>query len=194
LSVKRESDVNATLLLVSLLSAGPQLTEPASPVESTGWYGAPSAITDGVSLSLLVGAMAAAGTQAKAITPAFALGGIGGFLVGGPVVHLQNRHGGRAAASLALRVTGMVVGAYISLAHAYSHCNSDNGTDGPNCDAFSGKEMLTISLPFAAAAIIDDALLARGTIPVRDVSTPAPPAAQIAGVVGPGYLGLRGTF
>jgi hypothetical protein len=182
------------LLLIVLLSSNPQLTAPASPVESAGWYGAPSAITDGVSLSLLVGAMAAAGTKAKEITPVFTFGGIAGFTLGGPLIHLQNKHGGRAAASLALRVTGMVIGAYLMLGHAYSHCNSDNGTDGPNCDAFSGKEMLTISLPFAAAAVIDDALLARGTIPVRDSPAPAPPAAKIAGILGPGYLGLRGTF
>jgi hypothetical protein len=199
--------VNATLLLASLLTLSPDLAPPPgpssaatatppavanAPAETTGWYGRSAVIADGASLSLLVGAMAAAGTEAGELGGPLALFGVGGYVFGGPGVHLMNGHPAWAVASVALRGAGLAGAGYFLLKHAYTTCNQDRGTTGPHCNAFSATEMLEISLPLAAAAAIDDLLLARGTSPASEAS--APPAPTVTALVGPGVLSLRGTF
>ncbi len=201
-----DGDMSAAMLLAATLWAS--AVDPAAPAGGVGpglvptptvasaaalttpevWYGAPSAIADGAALTLVVSGMAVAGTTASRLTGTFAFFGVAAYMLSGPTVHLRYEHPGRAAASLALRALGLVGGAYFLLGHAYSHCNSDNGSDGPHCDAFSLGEILEVSLPFVAAAAMDDALLAHGTMP----EAKAPPGRALTAIVGPGSVGFGG--
>ena len=94
---------------------------------------------------------------------------------------------------LALRALGATIGAYVLLSRAFK-CDPEVAPDFPGCQAMSTGDAIAISLPFLAAAAIDDILLAHGTVP-RPAAAPGP-SATITPSVGPSFatLSIAGTF
>ena len=167
--------------------AAPVPPAAAAPEEPEVWYGRSAAIADGVALSLLVGGLGVAGTKANSLGgPAFLVGIIGYEFIG-PIDHLSYHHGGMAAASLGLRLVATMVGGYFLIKASFDRCNSDNGTDTPGCNQSSLGDVASITVPFIAAAVLDDFVLANGTV-APPPSTHASPT--IAPGVGPGWAML----
>ena len=165
----------------------------AAPEEPVVWYGRSAAIPDGVALSLLVGGLGVVGTKANSVGGPAAFVGIIGYEFIGPIDHLSYHHGGMAAASLGLRLVATTVGGYFLIRATFDRCNADNGADTPGCNQISLGDVASITVPFIAAAVLDDFVLANGTV-APPPSTHASPT--IAPGVGPGWamLSVRGRF
>ena len=141
------------------------------------WYGAPSALADGISLVML-----AAGWGAKNES-VFFLGGAG-YLVAGPLGHLAHRRGDRALGSLGLRIlaAGVASGAVFADFYLNGGCDPDGG---PPC----GEPLAGLLIGGAAmlgAAIADDVWLAND----RPVSPPRPVATWTPSLLVTPQLGL----
>jgi hypothetical protein len=179
---------------VAAPSAATGCAESAPAPEPEVWYGKTSAVVDAVSITLIAGGLALSGPETKStgLAGPMVIAGLGGFLLGGPGVHLSNGHVGLGAASLGLRALGTVIGAYVVLARAFK-CDPEVAPDIPGCQETSTGDAIAISLPFLAAAAIDDILLAHGTVPRP---TAAGPGATITPSVGPSSaaLSIVGTF
>jgi hypothetical protein len=152
--------------------------------EPARWYGMPAAVVDGISISLAV-----AGFAGKA-GGVFIVGGMG-YALAAPINHLANGRGGAAAASFALRALAAGVSFAIFVdRYPSEHCDGDVYRDQP-CQ--HETTLLLGSLALAAAAILDDALLARA----RPEPARAARASLAPGfVVGPraGLVSLGGSF
>ncbi len=122
----------------------PALALQAEPEGSYRWQ---VFAADGASLALLV-----SGSKTGATVGAV------GYLLAAPIVHMGHDEGGRAAASLALRVGLPIAGAF-GLAAALKHpCSADDD----DCDdgTLEGA-ILGFGLGMLAAMVIDTALIAR---------------------------------
>jgi hypothetical protein len=169
-----------SVLLAAFLAveapASPAPVPEAAPRQSeAAWYGAPAAVADGLSLILLGSAW---GTKQEAL---LFLGGAG-YLLGGPIDHLANGRGERAAGTLALRVvaTGIAAAAVFADFYLRRGCDPDAG---PPCGApvvglvAGGAVML-------GAAIMDDVWLARGPATSPLASTALTPSLVVTSQVG----------
>jgi hypothetical protein len=194
--------VNTTLFLASLVLASPDLTPAAAAtpatttiaaVETSGWYGQPAAIIDGASIALVATgvALGEGGGSGSSWAGTLALLGAGGFLLGGPINHGHNEHYGLAAASVGLRLAATVTTVVVIGIHDLHSCTDDYHQ--PGCGKLDAGELAGIALPLVAAAVLDDFVLARGTIPVR---APAPTGPTITPAAGPDWamLSVGGRF
>lgn len=109
------------------------------------WYGWQTLVTDGSSLL---------------ITPVVPVGGLGVYLLGGPIVHLAHGHPGIAAASLGIRAGLPVAGALTGAVLGKQDCS--------NCE-FSGLVYAVIGagLGAASAIAIDAAAFGREDVPAE---------------------------
>lgn len=107
------------------------------------WYGSAIAATD------LAGWSAVAGTAL--MNPRFKQAGMGALLLGGPLVHASHGHGGRALASLSLRVALPTVGFMVGM-HRESCSSYECLKEGSFWGAATGS---------AIASLVDVSLLAR---------------------------------
>jgi hypothetical protein len=124
-----------------------------------------------------------------AIVTGFAAGGIpslvgaGGYLVGAPVIHMRHGHGGRAMASLAMRIALPVAGYWLG----GRRMSSDDDDE-----QFIAQGMLAMS-GMLLAQTLDAVLLGGG-----DEEQVAPPRAMIAPSLAATHgglaLGLGGSF
>jgi hypothetical protein len=123
---------------------------------TTHYYGLPMAAMDAASIGLFLGG--AAGND----------GGLVGlsavsFSFGPPLVHLLHGHPKRALASLGIRTLagGLAVGAIVWDLTA-NYCDPDGGhCDGPVLGLTVG------AMAILAAMVVDDAVLARDTVPAQ---------------------------
>jgi hypothetical protein len=149
-----------------------QRDEPAERPHAYRWYGAPTLGVDAASLGLAVLAF-------KADSAILAYASMGSFALGGPINHLTQGNGGRAAASLGMRVALPVLlgvgGAFIPGACDRHACI------GPIVGVFAGM---------AAASAIDTAALSYKEVPEK--------RSAIAPVLAVGkdmaYVGASGQF
>lgn len=144
---------------------------PDEPVE-TRWYGWQILAVDVASIAVL-----AAGED----DALFSSIGAGGWVLGGPAVHLVHGHGGRAVGSLALRLAAPIAGAMI----ASAACPGDE-----NDEVFGCLDNIAIGLVAGAgAAMVIDIVLA-----TEEVESP-PPVAPVLMVTDAGaQVGLAGRF
>jgi hypothetical protein len=145
----------------------PNLPPPLPPAHDR-WYGGPAVATDVISLGVALGA-----TRGHAYPLAFAA--LGGYLLGAPINHFSNGHGGRAAASLTFRA--LAVGLTIEAAARLAHCPAEETSV---CNPIGSQLVVGIlAIPFIA--IFDDAL-------ARDkVQQPPPAGVSFA----PGFFATR---
>jgi hypothetical protein len=92
-----------------------------APAKPQRWYGWPILITDGTAYGLLALALSDDRTA-----PYVALPIMGGYLLGGPIVHAANGRWGRAGISLLLRGALPVGGTFLGAA---SSCGGGEGSD-----------------------------------------------------------------
>jgi hypothetical protein len=201
--------VNAPLLLVSLLSAVPDLAPPppatpsapapptataVSPAPERGWYGAPAAVADGAAIAMIVGgaALAERGGSGSDLGSGLFFVGATGFIFGGPLNHVLKEHPGRAAASLGLRLLATLTGGVFLVLHRATSCTEEH--QEPDCARLKGINALALAAPFVAIGALDDFAIARGTIPPP--RQPAPAGPTITPVVGPDWamLSVGGAF
>jgi hypothetical protein len=124
-------------------------TTPSSP-QPGEWYGAPAGVVD-TGAFLVMAAGSAAGN-----TTMF-LSGFVAFMVGGPVNHVVNGHGGRAAASLAIRL----LAAGLSFGVLYGDLKLGDCLGDATChDHPTAVAVITSGLALTAM-VLDDGLLAR---------------------------------
>jgi hypothetical protein len=198
--------VSAALLVAALLGASPDFQagvpgqargslaapiDAGPPAEPAAWYGRPALIADAASISIWLGGLAI-GHAGKDAQPGDALAAVGlvGYELGGPVLHWAHENHGRAVGSLALRTVAAIPGLFMAGLHETSACGEANAGPCP----YTASDLAIVGLPFVAAAVLDDLLLARDGFPDR---APRPAAgATVTPVAGPGWalLSLRGAF
>ena len=128
---------------------GPAVSAGATRVE-THSYGLQIA---GVDVAVLAGAAA---TKSSNV-------GVGGYLLGGPLVHLAHGHVGRALGSAALRAGLPVAGALLGGSLGDSRCERED-----NPEELCGLEEMAAGLVIgaAAASLVDATVLAREEVEV----------------------------
>jgi hypothetical protein len=124
------------------------------------WYGAPMIATDAAGAGLLFGSVVALDLHHPRVAAPLAVGGLGLYLLGGPIVHLAQGRTEVGAASLGVRVGLPVAGAaggFLTFAVAASRCSGDG------CQLTWAAVGGTFGLlgGMLAAVAVDDVLLAR---------------------------------
>jgi hypothetical protein len=168
----------AALAVVEPPAAGELPLPPAGGHQATNeWYGAPSAVADGIFLVMME---AAWGVKNESV---LFLGGAG-YLLAGPIGHLVHGRGDRALGSFGLRIlaAGAASGAVFADFYFNRGCDPDGG---PPCGApltgliIGGAAMLGV-------AILDDVWLAND----RPASPSSPAATLTTSLVVTPQLGL----
>lgn len=119
--------------------------EPSS--TETKWYGWQTLITDGASLL---------------VTPIVPVGGAGGYLLGGPIVHIAHGRPATAAASLGVRIGAPLLGWFTGKALAAHECSSCSSRLVGGIYGVIGA-----GLGATAAVAIDAAVLGRKRAPIE---------------------------
>ena len=134
----------------------PSLSKPSEPVaiDKAVWYGAPSVVTDSVSIGLVTaGALSVGALSNSDFQYGMMLTGLAGYTFGGPIVHAASGRWGAAGASLGIRAVPWVVLGVLR--------NASNNEDIGNW-AFVGAAL--------AAMIVDDAVLSWKDAPKKNMS------------------------
>lgn len=163
-SLSSELVAKDLVLRVGRAPAAPTAAEsPASPLQKrthSHWYGWQTLMVDGVSLLVMpVVAAKAESTSALYLV-------VGGYALGGPVVHLAHGEIGRAAGSLGLRVAMPFLGALAGVM-VQGDCRGDFG-------CISGA-IIGGGLGVVAAVVIDSAVLAYERVEDEPAVAKTPP-------------------
>ncbi|HZL16387.1 MAG TPA: hypothetical protein VFG23_01450 [Polyangia bacterium] len=129
--------------------------DPPAAVQAV-WYGGPAVACDVAAFPVaLVGALATRNVIGT-------LPGLGLFTLAAPINHRLNHEPGRATASLVLRIAALA-GSYAALS---AISNGNCGGEQPRSDC---NELFVLAFlgPPLVAMIVDDAFLARTTVPAR---------------------------
>jgi hypothetical protein len=159
-------------------------TDGAGETGPTRWYGYQLLLADALSVGLVY---AGAGSG----TGALATAGVGGMLLGAPIVHAVQGEPGRAFGSLGLRLAMPLAGAAIAM-WAYDRGNRDSRSCDCMGGALAGMGGMVLGL---GAAMLTDALLLgwRPETPARKRTSIAMiPSVGVA--PGGGSVGLAGRF
>jgi hypothetical protein len=158
-------------------AAGPPASPPAS-----AWYGTAAVTTDTLALAAMLGGGASNDSTLLLL-------GAAGYWLGAPISYLVQGHPRHALGSLGLRALagGVATGAVFMdvLGHP---CDGE-----PSCHHAPTTGLAVGALVLIAAAVVDDAVLARERpAPPAPTATPAP----VALVLGPrlALLSVAGTF
>jgi hypothetical protein len=106
--------------------SAPPLPAPVEPAATPApaWYGTETLLVDAAALGLLiVGASVGGATRDTKVSEAFALAGLGTYVLGGPIVHLAHDRPYAALGSLGLRVGAPVVAGFVGMAIEQSSCS-----------------------------------------------------------------------
>ena len=139
-------------------TAAPEPTAPVTAPATARWYGGQTLMADAGGIGLITTALAldAAGARGPAVGGTFLLG-VGGLLLGGPVVHAVHGRWGRAGASLALRVGLPILGWAAGFGIGRQSCGYEYDHEGGPTD-YANVGVLFGAL---AAIVVDSAVLAR---------------------------------
>lgn len=125
------------------------------------WYGGETLASDGVSAALVIaGVLSASGSRnSESATVVLAGAGFLGFALGPPIIHAIHGHGGKAAASLGLRVasTLLLFGGAIGCSGSSRQCRN-----GYEAMAYIG------ALGYPTSIVLDAALIAREDVQQND--------------------------
>lgn len=150
------------------------------------WYGWQTILVDAASIAVMIGGVNHGGGAGPVV-------GLVGYTVGGPIVHVANGEGGRAGASLAVRVLLPAAGAALGYASYHKSTNPNAMDFGPGLDAavlgFVGG---------LVACVIDAAAIARHDVPAEPI-TKKPNALSVVPQIGASprggvQAGVGGTF
>lgn len=125
-----------------------------APRAASRWYGWQTLATDGAAVALTGLSLASDGSTSRAM---FGVGGLGAFVLGGPIVHAAHGRWGAAAGSLALRVVTPLGGAVVG-ALAGASASEDDGVVGL-ANAVVGM-LVGFTIGTGAASAVDSAALA----------------------------------
>jgi len=154
-------------IAILLAAAAARAQSEPSPTRSYRWQ---TTAADAAAVSAAVAGFALEGKDgALGYVPSNTLMtiGISGYFLGAPIVHVANKHYGRAAASLALRVGLPIVGAAIGA--RFADCTGDRFLCGLD---EMGKGMMAGA---AAAVVVDNVLLY--ALSANDAATESAPVA-----------------
>jgi hypothetical protein len=147
------------------IDAVQSVTTAPAPTPASHWYGGPAVAADIAEVALFYGVTKYADgrTHGSVATTAAALLLLS-TLTSGAVVHGLRHHGGRAAASIAMRAGSLLAGVLVAEWYLNRRCNLEEGicSGSPAIGDLAGAAI--IGLPLAAMAI-DDAFLAREPAP-----------------------------
>jgi hypothetical protein len=121
------------------------------------WYGDETLLMDGASAAVALLAVLA---DDELASPILGFASIGGYVAGGPMMHVRHHAPGRALGSVALRVGLPLLGLAPALA-----CS---GRERDGCGEAIGAVLIGLPLGIGAAIAIDAAVLAREDVPVYD--------------------------
>jgi hypothetical protein len=164
--------MTATVAGESHVTAAPERDQPAAPPHIYRWYGAPTLGVDLASLGL-------AALSNKQDSKVLAYTSIAGFALGGPINHAAHGNWGRAAGSLALRVSLPVL-AGVGGALVPGAC------DDRSCVGLG----VGIVVGILAASAVDAAALSWEKVPQK----PAAITPLVAVGKDMAYVGASGTF
>jgi hypothetical protein len=157
-----------------LLSSGRARAD--EPPPKGQWYGAPVLLVDAASLAVALGSTGSG-------SPGLGYVGAGGYLLGGPVIHIAHRNGDKAVLSLMIRVAA-------PLAFGYAAYEGFGGSNGEGCCPAIGAVLGGV-VGAGLASVVDATTLAWET-PRRATAVPVGPTIS----VGPTHvaLGIGGTL
>lgn len=160
--------------------------------DETRWYGWQTLAVDAASVAVAAAA-ANVDTDSRSARPfvtAGLLGGVGGFLVGSPIVHLAHGEYRHAGASLGLHGGGALVSAAFAVGLFSSSCHSRSATSdlsGSECSSVAFVVPLLVGAMITSA--LDAALLGHERLPsTRGMSVGLAPSR------GGATAGITGTF
>lgn len=150
------------VILCPFAAPGAEAAEPAKPITDTKWYGWQTLILDGASTT--TGLLLMSSSNDTLIDAGGAII-LGGYALGGPIVHWSNGQVGKGFASLGLRVgaplvtglTGALLGGAFSGGCSDGWCDNSGIAVGAFLGTLGGA---------VAAIVIDAAVLARKTVNV----------------------------
>lgn len=126
------------------------------------WYGWQTLIVDGAVVVSSI-ALGAASTNGSAGSSLF----LGGYVLGGPIVHWANGEVGRGFGSLGLRLGAPVVGGMVGgLLGAVTVGSRDGNDDIDSIYGFLAGAVLGVGAGAITAVAVDSAVLARKTVTV----------------------------
>ena len=160
-------------------------------VQAREWYGLPTLVIDVAALGVFVGGVLAADHHSDASGP-LVLAGLGGYVVGGPIVHLTQHRVGMMFASLGLRVgaplAGMGFGAIVGGVYYSSTCHTDGcGLVGMALGAAWG-----LLGGLLVGSVVDITALARKPVTARQLKLSVLP--MYKPTTGQAGVALRGTW
>lgn len=160
---------------------------PAEPAPSR-WYGWQTLTTDGASLLVAIMGGAASSSGIGYV-------GLGGYLLGAPVVHLAHGNPGRGAASFVLRAGLPVLG--FAAGYALFH-HPDRSSGDWNFSGLGEGALMALG-GMGACVALDAALFARESSPDEERAPSPPPyrptmTPQVGYVRGGALAGVGGTF
>jgi hypothetical protein len=158
-------------------------TESAPEPEGWVWYGSRLMLADGASLALgFAGAVTSTGPVA--------LTGLGGMVLGAPVVHLVEGQRGRALGSLGLRLVLPIAGG------ALAAWSEERGNKGGECNCMGGALAFVggMALGMGVAMVVDAAFLGWRYQPATTRQTSVSVIPSFALAPGGGSVGLAGRF
>jgi len=149
-----------------------------APPMKSHWYGGQILLVDAVSISVLVLGAGSSDTEGLVWL------GVGGYVLGGPIVHWAHGNAGRGFGSLGLRVGAPIVG-------AFAGAGTEDCSGGGELCGLAGAA-IGFLVGATAAIVIDSAALAYEDVPAR---TEAIRVVPNVGVSRNGMsLGLNGSF
>lgn len=160
--------------------------------DETRWYGWQTLAVDAASV-VVAAAAAHVDTESPSTRPfvtAGLVGGVGGFLVGAPIVHLAHGEYRHAGASLGLHGGGALVSTAFAIGLFSSSCRSRSATsDLSGSDCSTGAFVVPLLVGAALTSALDAILLAHARVP-----SPRGVSVGLAPTRGGATAGVMGTF
>jgi hypothetical protein len=154
-------------------------------------YRAYLAVADGAALGLWIGAIA---TQNAGL----GLGGLGLYVLAGPIIHGTHGQGTRAAASVGLRLGLPVVGLFGGLLVGAAVCDDSGESDFGCLSSAAGGAVVGMVVGTISAMVVDDVFLGKVELPREQPARLRPRLTALGPVTDPkrGMFGmtLAGTF
>lgn len=155
---------------------------PKKVATTTEWYGWQTAVMDAAAFASFF-----AGIGDEQDGSSMALAGVGIYLLGAPAVHGGNGNWGKAGASLGLRLTAPLAGAFTGALLASSRCEHDSSSHCGLGEAVGGFFIGALVPP-----VVDAIFLGKKEVPVKPASLAWRPT--VLPVREGAALGIAGTF
>ncbi|HEU4539117.1 MAG TPA: hypothetical protein VFS00_33580, partial [Polyangiaceae bacterium] len=160
----------------------PAFKGPKKVATTTEWYGWQTAVMDAAAFASFF-----SGISDESDGSSMALAGVGIYLLGAPAVHGGNGNWGKAGASLGLRLTAPLAGAFTGALLASSRCEHESSGNCGVGEAVGGFFIGALVTP-----VVDALFLGKKEVPVKPASLAWRPT--VLPVREGAALGIAGTF